>query len=185
MSGPRPVRAVNVVHQWDDGRLHPRVPDAVLDWDLALEHLASGRLYWNVSLGASGSPHVRPVFAVVCDGVLCTTSSVSARKFELLAGDPRCTLATSTDGVDLVYEGVASRVADRARIERVAAAYRDKYGWPVEPTDDGGGGLWAPFGAPSAGPPPYVVLAIEPVTVRGLGTDDAHAPRSTRWDFAG
>jgi hypothetical protein len=73
---------------------------------------------------------------------------------------------------------------DADHIERVAAAYRDKYGWPVEVTDDAGGGLHAPFGAPSAGPPPYVVFAIEPVTVRGLGTDDANAPRSTRWDFA-
>ena len=76
--------------------------------------------------------HVRPVFAVVCDGVLCSTSSTTARKTGRLARDGRCTLATSTDDMDLVYEGVATPVVDVDRARRIADAYHDKYGWPVE-----------------------------------------------------
>ncbi|MDY7105297.1 MAG: pyridoxamine 5'-phosphate oxidase family protein [Actinomycetota bacterium] len=180
---PLPVRAVNIVRQWDDDRLQPRDPDAVLPWELGLERLSAPELYWNVTVTGGDAPHVRPVFAVVADGVLCTTTSATARKTQLLLTEPRCTFATSADGMDLVYEGIAARVDDRDRLDRVAAAYRDKYGWPVD-VAGADAGLHAPFAAPTAGPPPYVVFAIEPVTVYGLGTDEAHAPRSTRWEFA-
>jgi hypothetical protein len=121
------------------------------------------------------------VFGVVCDGVLCSTSSANARKTERLARDARCTLAASTDDMDLVYEAVAVQVHDPDRSRRIAEAYHRKYGWPVEVTDDAA--FDAPFAAPSAGPPPYLVFAFEPVTVRGFGTDEHLAPRSTRWDF--
>jgi hypothetical protein len=83
--------------------------------------------------------------------------------------------------MDLVYEGTATRVDDTERAQRIADAYRAKYGWPVEVTDDAA--FDAPFGAPAAGPPPYVVFAIDPVTVRAFGTDERYATRSTRWDF--
>jgi len=182
-SGPVPRGAVNIVREWDEHRLH--VPDRgdVLPWSLGLERLDAGRLYWHVTQDADArAVHVRPVFAVVCDGVLCTTSSDTARKARRLAHDARCTLATSTDDLDLVYEGVATLVQDVAQAERVAEAYRRKYGWPIEVTADAA--FDAPFGAPSAGPPPYRIYAIEPVTVRGFGTDEHLARRSTRWDFA-
>lgn len=177
---PVPSGAVNIVRNWNEHQLH--VPDRgdVLPWELGLEKLDAGRLYWHVSQ-AGGGTHVRPVFGVVCDGVLCSTSSATARKTERLARDARCTLATSADDMDLVYEGVATLVDDVDRAQRIAEAYHRKYGWPVEVT--GAAAFDAPFGAPSAGPPPYLVYAFEPITVRGFGTDEHLAPRSTRWDF--
>lgn len=36
---------------------------------------------------------------------------------------------------------------------------------------------------PTAGPPPYEVFEITPTVVFGFGTDEVHAPRSTRWSF--
>jgi hypothetical protein len=178
---PVPSSAVNIVSNWIDHELH--VPDRsdVLPWALGLERLDAGRLYWHVSQTSDRGPHVRPVFGVVCDGVLCSTSSATARKTERVAHDARVTLATSTDGMDLVYEGVATLVDDVNRAQRIAEAYRGKYGWPVEVTGDAA--FDAPFAAPSAGPPPYLVYAFEPITVRGFGTDEHLAPRSTRWDF--
>ena len=178
---PTPRRAINVVRQWDQQQLLVPDRDDVLPWELGLEKLAAGRLYWHVTHAADGGAQVRPVFAVVCDGVLCSTSSASSRKTERIISDPRCTLATSADDMDLVYVGVAARVHEPDRLERVAEAYRGKYGWPVEVTDDGA--FDAPFGAPAAGPPPYFVFAIEPATVHGFGTDERYATRSTRWDF--
>jgi hypothetical protein len=83
--------------------------------------------------------------------------------------------------MDLVYEGVAVPVQDADHLERIAEAYRRKYGWPVTVTPDGA--LDAPFGAPAAGPPPYQVHAFEPVTVWAFGTDDRYATHSTRWNF--
>jgi hypothetical protein len=173
---PQPIRAVNIVDQWNGWELQPRHPDRVLSWDDGLERLDAGRLYWSIGRTAEGGSHARPVFAVVLDGLLHTTSSAGARKTALLRNDPRCTFATSTDGMDLVYEGLAREVTGRDDRERVAARYREKYGWEVQVEDDG---FHAPYGAPSAGPPPYVVLAIHPVTVRGFGTDDRLAPFCT------
>jgi hypothetical protein len=181
---PVPSRAVNIVRNWHEHRLV--VPDRsdVLPWELGLARLDAGRLYWHVSqAGDRAGPvaHVRPVFGVVADGVLCSTSSATAGKTARLARDDRCTLATSTDDMDLVYEGVARLVDDVERAQRIAEAYRRKYGWPVEVTGDAA--FDAPFAAPSAGPPPFLVYAFEPVTVRGFGTNEELAARSTRWDF--
>jgi hypothetical protein len=179
--GPVAHSAVNVVRQWDDHQLHVPDPADVLPWELGLEKLGAGSLYWHVSQGTDLAAHVRPVFAVVCDGVLCSTSSATAHKTALLAHEPRCAMATSTDGMDLVYDGVATPVHDIERLHRIAEAYHRKYGWPVVVTADGA--FDAPFAAPAAGPPPYLVFVIEPVTVRGFGTDERFAARSTRWDF--
>jgi len=38
------------------------------------------------------------------------------------------------------------------------------------------------YGAPSAGPPPYEVYEVIPMTVFGLGTDDPYG--ATRWRFS-
>lgn len=179
---PAPVVAINVVRQWGDGELLVPERDDVLPWDLAVQHMAGANLFWHVTQRADAHAHVRPVFAVECDGMLWSSTSTGARKTGLLERQPRCSLATSTDGMDVVYEGVAVAVHDPDQLERVADAYRRKYGWPVTVTADGA--FDAPFGAPAAGAPPYRVYAFEPVTVWGFGTDDRYAARSTRWDFA-
>lgn len=178
---PAPTRAISVVRQWDDHQFVPTATDDVLPWELGLEHLDLGRVYWSTVHGSDGAAHVRPVFAVVEDGMLYTTSSADARKFQFVLADPRSVLATSTEGMDLVYEGIATPVRDRDVIEAIAECYRSKYGWPVTAT---AAGFDAPFGAPSAGVPPYRVIEVRPTAVYGFGTDERWARRSTRWDFA-
>ena len=60
-------------------------------------------------------------------------------------------------------------------LEKVAEAYRAKYDWPVTVTE---GGFDAPYGAPTAGPPPYQPFEITPAAVFGFGTvgDSPAAP---------
>jgi hypothetical protein len=170
-----------VVRQWGDGELLTPARDDVLPWELALQKLDEANLFWHVTARPDAHAHVRPVFAVVCDGILWSTTSAGARKARLLDVDRRCSLATSTDGMDVVYDGVAVPASGPDQLQRVAEAYRRKYGWPV--TASGDGALDAPFGAPAAGPPPYRAHGFEPVTVWGFGTDERYAERSTRWDF--
>jgi len=178
---PAPTAAVNVVRQWEEGGLLVPNRNDVLSWELAVQHMAEAELFWQVTQRPDTHPHIRPVFAVETDGMLCSTTSSGARKTSLLEQHPRCSLAASTDGMDLVYEGVAVHVREHHHLERIAAAYHRKYGWPVAVTSEGA--FDAPFGAPAAGPPPYQVYAFEPITVWGFGTDDRYARRSTRWDF--
>jgi len=123
---------------------------------------------------------VRPVLAVWVSGVLHTTSSPKARKAAALTSGGPCSLSLGTEGMDLVYEGSPVRVVDDAVLEKVAAAYAEKYGWPVQVRDHA---FHAPYGAPTAGPPPYEVFALRPAKVFAFGTDDAFAARSTRFTF--
>lgn len=97
-----------------------------------------------------------------------------------LDSDGRCTVAVTADDMHLVLEGCAAKVTDPAVLDSVAAAYRAKYDWPVTVID---GAFEAPYGAPTAGPPPYQPYEIRPDTVFGLVNDPALGPSSTRWQF--
>lgn len=151
-----------------------------LRWDEVSERLAAAQTYWLATTHPDGRPQVRPVLGVWVGGALHTTTSPDARKARNLRDDGRCALSVTTDGMDLAYEGTARRVIDHAHLERIAQAYAEKYGWPVTIA---GSAFDAPYGAPTAGPPPYQPYEIVPATVFAFGTDDDHAPRTTRWRF--
>ena len=171
MTGGNPRSAVRLTD--DEG-------ESPLPWSEARKRLVEGRSYWLATVGEDGSAHVRPVLAVWVSGLLHTTTGRSARKATALAAGGRCSLSIGTEGMDLVYEGEAVRVDDDEALGRIAAAYADKYGWPVSVRD---GAFHAPYGAPTAGPPPYDVYAVRPGRVYAFGTDDAFAARSTRFTF--
>lgn len=151
-----------------------------IPWPDARDRLAGERFYWLATTDPGGRPHVRPVLAVWVDNALYTSTSPTARKGRNLDADPRCSVTARTDDLDLVLEGTATRVTDGETLARVADAYRSKYGWPVEIRDRA---FEAPYGAPTAGPPPYLLYRVTPVQVYGFGTDDALGPRTTRWRF--
>lgn len=152
----------------------------VIPWADGRSRLSETRFYWLATTGPGGGPHVRPVLAVWSDGALHTTSNPEAAKARYLGRNPRCAVTARTDGLDLVYEGRATKVDDEARLQAVADVYISKYGWPVTVRD---GAFEAPYGAPTSGPPPYEVFRIVPDVAFGFGTDDSLAPRSTRWQF--
>ena len=72
------------------------------------------------------------------------------------------------------------RVALPEALEHVATVYRDRCGWPVTVVDDA---MDAPFGAPTAGPPPYAVFRIEPIRAYAIGITDETSYLSTRYQF--
>jgi hypothetical protein len=82
--------------------------------------------------------------------------------------------------MDVVLEGIAAQVTEEAAVQQVAQAYRTKYDWPVTVT---GGAFDAPYGAPTAGPPPYLPYEITPATVFAFGAADEYAGRTTRFRF--
>jgi Pyridoxamine 5'-phosphate oxidase len=166
----------------DPRAAEPIATDATtaLPWDEARSRLAEQLFFWFATRRPDGQPHVRPVLTVVVDGTLYTTTSPAARKSRNLERDPRCSITASTAGLDLVVEGIATKVTDAPTLQRVADAYTSKYEWPATVRD---GAFDAPYGAPTAGPPPYEVHEITPVVAYGFGTDETFASRSTRWTF--
>lgn len=158
---------------------HGRQP-AALPWAEVLDHLARADGFWVVTLDRTGSPCPRPVFAVVADGAVHVSSSPAALKARNLQHDARCALGAHTGEFDLVVEGTGRRVTDAAALEHVVSAYRARYGWPVTVADDA---MDAPFGAPTAGPPPYAVFRIEPTRAYAIGITDETNYLSTRYRF--
>lgn len=175
-----PRNAVNITETWDDNALVRGDPADVIPWEEVRDRIARASDYWVATVRHSGAPHVRPVFAVWVDGWLYSTTNGARAKARNLEANPRVAVTTRIDGVDVIVEGRAEFVTDEATLERVAQAYRDKYGWPLEIRDGQG---YAPFGAPAAGPPPYRPYAVTPEVVYGMGITDELGPKSTKCTF--
>ena len=124
-----------------------------------------------------GRPHMVGVGAVWHDDKVYFVSGAGTRKSKNLAQNPNCVVAWSLDGIDLEIEGKAERVTDDATLQDVAKVYAEG-GWPATVKD---GAFTHEYSAPSAGPPPWDVYVVEPVTVFGvLGEEPGGA---MRWRF--
>jgi Pyridoxamine 5'-phosphate oxidase len=150
-----------------------------LPWGDVCQWFGAERWYWVATTGSGDRPQVRPVLAVWLDDKVYSTTSPGAAKGRNLSLRPECSLAARAPSVDIVVEGPAAWVTDRHVLERVAAAYDDKYGWPVTITEDNM--FDAPYGAPTAGIPPYRAYEINPRVVYAFGTDNDLGVRSTRF----
>lgn len=151
-----------------------------VEWAAVVEKLDAGsapaadahnaRTTWLATVNEDGSPHVTPVGALWLDGAFWFQTAAGTRKGRNVARDPRCSIAVSIRGADVVVEGAAARVTDPDLVSRVAKAWADN-GWPAEP-DQSGSGITAPFNAPALGPPPWNVYRIEPGSaIVALGTE--------------
>jgi PPOX class probable F420-dependent enzyme len=134
---------------------------------------------WLTTLDPDGAPHVTAVGALWVDGTFWFETGERTRKGRNLARDPRCVISVATQEFDLVVEGEAAKVTDPATVAAMAARWAAA-GWPVR-VDDTGQALTAPFSAPSAGPPPWVVYRMTPRAATALLTVDPGG--ATRWRF--
>jgi hypothetical protein len=154
----------------EDGR--PPAP-----WTVVVAELERSLTYWVATLHPAGRPHVVPLLGVVDDESLHFAAGPGSQKIRNLVRHPGISVATHGEEFDIVLEGAARRVDDRASLAHVADAYTAKYGWEVDVVD---GALWGE-GAPSAGPPPYHVYRVAPHRAFGFPRDGDATP--TRWTF--
>jgi Pyridoxamine 5'-phosphate oxidase len=151
-----------------------------IDWEEAVRLFSAERWYWVATTGDDSRPNLRPVLAVYLDGRIYSTTSPAARKGRNLARRPAAALAARAPAIDIVIEGTVAWIEDRQRLQRIGDAYRDKYEWPVTVTADG---FDAPYGAPTAGPPPYRAYELTPTVAYAFGTGSNLGERSTRFRF--
>jgi len=154
-----------------------------LPWDEVRQRFSAERSYWLATTSPAGRPQARPVLAVLLRDKVYSTTSPAAAKGHNLRLRPECSLAAHGPAFDIVVEGPTAWVSDRRVAEGVAAAYDEKYDWPVTITEEVM--FDAPYGAPTAGPPPYRVYEIAPRFVYAFGTGDNLGVRSTRFRFTG
>lgn len=102
------------------------------EWSEALAALEAAELYWLTTVRSDGRPHVTPLVGVVDEGVVHFVTGLEEQKARNLEHNRRVALTTGdnswAEGLDVVVEGTAVRVEDRAALERLAEAYEAKYG---------------------------------------------------------
>lgn len=163
--------------------------DPPIPWSRALEQLEAvadqtqsderaAQTPWLATTRRGGRPHVAAVGALWVDGKFYFTSGAGTLKSRNLAQSPECVISMSLPDIDLVVEGTAARVTNKAMLQRLAEVYTAQ-GWPVSVS---GGAFIAEFSAPSAGPPPWDLYAVTPATAFGVATAEPNG--ATRWRFA-
>ena len=153
-----------------------------IPWDRPLDLLDGGAFRDGAAafLGTvrpDGRPHSARIGAAWYDGHVYFQTGRQSRKARNLEVNPACTLSTSLKGIDLVFEGVAERLAGGPELEAVAAVWREG-GWAAEVSGDG---IVAPYNAPGTGPPPWQVYRVAAHTVLGVATAEPYG--ATRWQF--
>ena len=96
-------------------------------WAAAREVLETAQLSWVTTVRANGRPHVTPLVAIWLDEALYFTTGPDEQKAVNLAANPHVVLITGCnrwdEGLDVMVEGEAERVTDRAILEGLAAAW--------------------------------------------------------------
>ena len=150
-----------------------------IPWSRALKQLEAGaaKTYWLATTRPDGRPHLAGVGAQWVEGRLYFVSGAGTRKSRNLATNPNCAVSIALPDLDLVIEGTAGRVTDEATLARIAERYASG-GWPATVSD---GAFTAPYSTPSAGPPPWDLYVVTPVTAFGVATAEPNG--ATRWRF--
>ena len=108
------------------------------------EHiLESADLFWISTVRKDGRPHVTPLVAVWHEDAMHFSTGPHEQKAVNLANDPHVVLTTGTNswnsGLDVVIEGTARQVTNKAALEQLADAWAAKWDgrWQFHPSDGG------------------------------------------------
>jgi hypothetical protein len=137
-------------------------------------------VFWISTVRPDGRPHVTPLLAVWHDDAMYFCTGPEERKAMNLRQNPKCVLTTGQnglDGFDVVVEGHAVEVGDRAELGLIADAYESKYGVRFTASE----GTWFGFSdAIRAGK--ALLYRVAPTTILGFGKGEQFS--QTRWRFA-
>jgi general stress protein 26 len=134
-------------------------------WATTRAVLEQAQLSWVTTVRADGRPHVTPLVAVWLDDAVHFTTGPREQKAMNLIGNPHVVMTTGCnrwdEGLDVMVEGKAERVTDRATLERLAAAWATKWEgqWRFEAAEGG----FAHSDAEVNGP--VLVFAVKPTKV--------------------
>jgi general stress protein 26 len=130
-------------------------PDAVAtSWEETQRVLEDAQLSWITTVRADGRPHVSPLVAVWLDDAVHFATGPDEQKAVNLRTNQHVVLTTGCNGwesgLDVMVEGIASRVTDEGRLEALVAAFATKWDgrWRYVARGDGlgqGGGLVLAF----------------------------------------
>ncbi|HEY1917797.1 MAG TPA: pyridoxamine 5'-phosphate oxidase family protein [Streptosporangiaceae bacterium] len=101
-----------------------------VDWATVARKLDAGsapaadainsRSTWLSTASQDGSPHLTAVGALWLEGTFWFQTGAGTRKGRNVVRDPRCAIAVSISGADVVVEGDAARITDPAALARAS-----------------------------------------------------------------
>ncbi|MDF0531393.1 pyridoxamine 5'-phosphate oxidase family protein [Tsukamurella sp. 8F] len=110
-------------------------------WSEVEELLSHAEMFWIGTVRADGRPHVTPLPAMWLDDTMYFATGLEEQKGRNLTRNPSCTLTTGSNSyrsaLDVVVEGRAVRVRDRAVLEQLAGMWLERLDWPYDVDDDG------------------------------------------------
>ncbi len=112
-------------------------------WEDTLAAIKQAEIFWISTVRADGRPHVTPLVAVWLNDALHFSTGPDEQKTRNLVSNPRVALTTGTNdwqsGLDVVVEGEAARVTDAQQLDRLAAAWAQKWDgrWRYEVSQGG------------------------------------------------
>jgi nitroimidazol reductase NimA-like FMN-containing flavoprotein (pyridoxamine 5'-phosphate oxidase superfamily) len=112
-------------------------------WEQTLQAIKQAEMFWISTVRSDGRPHVTPLVAVWLDEALHFSTGAGEQKAVNLAGNPQVVLTTGDSdwksGLDVVVEGEAVRVTDTEQLQRLAAAWAQKWDgrWQYNIAEDG------------------------------------------------
>lgn len=155
-------------------------PDAVpTAWAEGRAALRDAPLWWLSTVRPDHRPHVTPLLGVWLAGAAYFCTGPRERKARNLVVNPSVVVTTGRPelaGLDVVLEGTAAPVHDRAELDRVAGEYECKYGARFTEPDGTWYGLADAMRAGEA-----LVYRVLPATVFGFGKGRTYS--QTRWRF--
>lgn len=147
--------------------LDRRFSDAAAEpvsWPDTVELLRSAEICWLGTVRADGRPHVTPVVAAWGDGGIHFATGAEEQKYLNLRTNPHVVITTGCNawdrGRDVVVEGPAAQITDKAALERLAPLWADKW--------DGRWRFTAAEGGFLSGPdqqPPTPVFSVRPTKI--------------------
>ena len=106
-----------------------------IPWSNVDRRLHALREIWVATASPSGRPDATPVWCWWDGAAVYFTCAAAARKARNIAHEPEVVLHNG-DGADpIILKGRAERVTEQEELERVDAAYRDKYVDPHSGTE--------------------------------------------------
>ena len=127
-----------------NGSLDKRFGDTeeATEWSAVADVLTGAELYWLTTVRVDGRPHVTPLVGVWDDESFVFCTGGDEQKSRNLEGNTKVAVTTGvntwTDGLDVVVEGVVSRVTGADVLGKLADAWREKYNgdWDYDNDDE-------------------------------------------------
>jgi PPOX class probable F420-dependent enzyme len=109
----------------------------LLDWEWARERLARAHNYWVATASSDGRPHATPIWGLWQEDTFYFSTARGSRKGRNLAANPYALVHLESGDEVVTIEGEVAEISGAKELEKLAAAYGEKYTLEIKFEDPG------------------------------------------------